>query len=145
MQSRTTPELVISTFGEPTNGAEQYSDLKVAAGPFELSMISSDGTALPLISRQASGMGADLLHFGKNGGVPMHSHPGDHLLIVIAGSGVLNFYDEEHQITTGKIYWIPGGAPHAIRASSHLTLISIANNHIAADRPERLTLDVRSQ
>ena len=110
------------------------------SGKFPLSMANSDGTALPLVLNENSKFGADLIRFAPNTGVGLHTHEGDHILIVTKGTGVVVYKDERHKLHPGMMYIIPGMVPHAIEAQSELVLIAIANNHRPADASSRLNL-----
>lgn len=108
----------------------------LAKGPFLLRMACSDATALPLLKRGS--FGADLIRFPAGGQVSGHTHPGDHILYVISGEGWVDYEGASWELSSGCCYLIPGHRSHAIRAHTELTLLSVANQHIAADSWERL-------
>lgn len=109
-------------------------------GRFPLSMANSDGTALPLVLLEDSKFGADLIRFAPNTGVGLHTHVGDHILIVTKGTGRVIYEGEKHILYPGMMYIIPGSVPHAIEAQTELVLIAIANDHRPADTDSRLDL-----
>ena len=104
--------------------------------PFQ--MASSQGTGLPLVSY--NGFGADIIQFDAGKGVDSHTHGGDHILLVLSGSGIVEYFDEEHDLYPGVAYFIPGDVPHAIRAKTNLVLIAVGNDHRPVDSAERLTV-----
>lgn len=112
-------------------------------GPFTIDMHQSDATATALLKR--GDFGADIIHFEPGGCVEEHTHPGDHILFCIEGSGVVSFYGNRHVIKKGQCYLIPGEAPHAVYADADdsMTLLVVGNQHISADSPERLNMTGR--
>jgi quercetin dioxygenase-like cupin family protein len=107
------------------------------SGPFALNMSNSDGTGLPLLKLDA--FGADIIYFEANKGVGTHVHDGDHILIVIAGVGIVEYNGIEHDLKPGVCYLVPGSVPHAISAKTGLTMIAIGNKHVPVDSIKRMT------
>lgn len=108
---------------------------------FPIQMSSSDGTALPLVFLKESNFWADLIRFAPSKRVALHTHPGDHILIVTKGNWVLTYWTNKFQLTEGMIYLVPGYVPHAIDAwDEELVLMAIWNNLIPAESPDRLKL-----
>lgn len=108
----------------------------IVAGALPHPMAHSQGRGLPLVGEGR--FAADLIRFSAGEGVADHTHPGAHILIVVGGSGWVDYEGEPHRLTVGCIYYVPGGARHAIRAESELTLISVADDHRPVDAPSRL-------
>lgn len=90
-------------------------------------MAHSDGRGLRLA--KLGRFGADLIRFAPGKGVGTHTHPGDHVLIVTGGTGWVDYDGVPYRLEPGVCYLVPGSVPHAIRAESELSLISIANDH----------------
>lgn len=109
-------------------------------GGLSLQMYASDASADELVSSADGKFGADLLRFPANGKVPMHTHDGAHVLIIIGGTGLLLSEGSEIELHPGVVYFVPENAPHEIRASSALTLISVGNRRVPPSSPERLTV-----
>lgn len=99
-------------------------------------MRHSDGRGKPLL--KSGPFGADLIRFPVGGGVPPHTHPGEHMLFVLSGRGSLQFGEEWHALEPGFCYHVPAGVRHAIRAESELTLLSVANDHRGVSAEDRL-------
>lgn len=110
--------------------------------PFAKQMVSSDATGYPLVSQ--GGFGADLIRFEPGEKVGPHTHPGDHILICIAGTGILWFDGAQYVINVGFIYFVPGEVPHAVYAHPNsegpLVLFAVGNNHWPVDSPARLNV-----
>ena len=104
----------------------------------EFQMAFSQGTGHPLVSY--NGFGADIIQFDAGKGVDSHTHDGHHILLVLTGSGIVEYYDEEHDLYPGVVYFIPGNVPHAIRAKTNLVLIAVGNDHRPVDSKDRLTV-----
>ncbi len=99
-------------------------------------MHASDGTAWKLVKN--GDFGADLIRFPAGGGVGMHTHPGDHILIVSSGTGWVLHGDDKTWLYPGACYLVPGSVPHAIQADTELTMVSVANKHVDAESSGRL-------
>lgn len=109
---------------------------------FPIQMSKSDGTAIPLVYLQESKFGADLIRFAAGKWVALHTHPGDHILVVTKWNGTLTYGTEDYPMTPGMIYVVPWSVPHAIYASpdEEIVLMALGNNLIPADDPTRLDL-----
>lgn len=105
----------------------------------ELPMHESDAKGLPLLHNGDS-FGADVIEFPPMGMVPMHTHPGDHVLFCVAGSGYVTIgISAPDAISQGDCYLIRSMEPHAVSAGQHgLRLIVVGNNHRPVDSKERL-------
>lgn len=96
-------------------------------------------TGLPLVSN--GHLGADILHVPANGKFPVHCHPGDHLLLCLAGSGTISIGERTYQVSPGDLYLVPGEVPHAVGAGDQdHVLVAIGSPHKPVDSPERMWL-----
>ena len=113
------------------------------SGRLPVQMARSDATAFPLLI--TGKLGADLIRFPPGGEVPLHTHPGSHLLFVVSGEGFVECDGEKTPIQAGDCYAIPGGSIHAIQAgpTSELTMIAVGDDHRDAGSEGRL--DVTAQ
>lgn len=109
----------------------------------EFKMFSSQGTGQPLVTDGE--FGADIIQFGAGKCVNTHTHKGDHILFVLTGKGIVEYFDEKHDLYPGMSYFVPGDAPHAIRAETDLVLIAVGNNHKPVDSAARLTVVNKEQ
>jgi quercetin dioxygenase-like cupin family protein len=81
---------------------------------------------------------ADMLHFLPNEKTSLHTHPGNHILFVVDGGGVLTYGDEEHLLVKGACYLVPGTTNHRVSADERgMYLLSIADAHRLVDSKER--------
>lgn len=116
----------------------QIGRFDLGPGPLPRPMVSSDATGLALA--KVGGFGADLIRFPAGGEVRPHTHPGDHILVVVSGSGWVDYDGVPHALEAGVLYLVPGSVPHGIRAETELTLLSIANDHRPVDAESRLEM-----
>lgn len=109
---------------------------------FPVQMSKSDGTAIPLVYLQESKFWADLIRFAPWEWVALHTHPGDHILLVTKWEWILTYWKNKHPMTPWMIYVVPGNIPHAIDASKdeEIVLMALWNNLIPAEDPDRLDL-----
>lgn len=113
-----------------------YKEKEVAAW---CQMHGSRGLGMPLVKHGL--FGADILSFAPRASTEVHTHPGDHILFVVAGGGFLVFDGEFHNLAQGDCYFVPGAVPHQVGAAEiSLTLLSIANDHRPVDSAERLDI-----
>lgn len=85
-------------------------------------------------------LGADVIHVRAGEGFVPHTHPGDHLLIVIAGQGTITYGGRIYPTDAGQIYLIDGDVPHAVGAITDHVILAVGSPHKAVDAPDRMTL-----
>lgn len=119
--------------------AQQQEDntLRIDRSVRPIKMKNSDGTGEPLVLYER--FGADVIRFSAGEGVQNHTHEGDHILFVLAGTGTLLFRGERHKLFPGLCYLVPGFVDHAIEAETDLVLIAVGNNHFPLDSEDRMT------
>lgn len=86
-------------------------------------------------------LGADLLLVEPGGRFPLHTHPGDHLLLIVEGAGGVHFDGEDVPTAMGDLYLVAGGVPHSVYAGRHgQKILSIGAPHKPVDSAERMAL-----
>jgi len=102
----------------------------------------SNAKGLPLL-HNGDRFGADVIEFPPHGKVPMHTHPGDHVLFCLGGSGYVTIdRDAPDAITVGDCYLIHSMEPHAVEAGEYgLRLIVVGNDHRPVNSQERLNVN----
>ena len=117
-------------------------NLKNFTGKLEFQMHNSDATGLPLVNHNM--FGADIIRFGPGEKVKKHTHPGDHILFVLKGTGIVEYYDDKYQLSPGVVYLIPEYVPHAIYAddteTNELILLAVGNDHRPVNSKDRLVM-----
>jgi quercetin dioxygenase-like cupin family protein len=83
-------------------------------------------------------LGADLLHVKAGDQFPVHTHPGDHLLLCLAGRGTITVDQVTYDIIPGDLYMVNGLIPHAVGAITNHVILAIGAPHKAVDSPERM-------
>ena len=82
-------------------------------------------------------MGADVIRVPAGYGFAPHTHPGDHLLIVLAGSGTIAYDGKVYATGPGTIYMIEGRVPHAVGAITDHVILAVGAPHRAVDSEDR--------
>lgn len=84
-------------------------------------------------------LGADILHVPAGKQFPVHTHPGDHLLLCLVGEGTISVGEETFNVRPGDFYMVDGMVPHAVGAGgTDHTLVAIGSPHKPVDSPERM-------
>jgi len=106
-----------------------------------------DGGGVPVVGAPATGwplhsnghLGADMLNVPPDGQFPVHTHPGDHLLLCVAGTGTISIDEQTFKVRPGDLYMVPGLVPHAVGAGplGHV-LVAIGAPHKPVDSPDRM-------
>jgi quercetin dioxygenase-like cupin family protein len=97
-----------------------------------------DATGEPLVTNQA--IGADVIRLRAGGGFAPHTHPGHHLLIVLAGQGTITYDGVVYPTRAGQIYLIEGRVPHAVGAITDHVILAAGSPHRAVDSVDRMAL-----
>jgi quercetin dioxygenase-like cupin family protein len=84
-------------------------------------------------------LGADVIHLRAGEGFVPHTHPGDHLLIVIGGMGTITYGGKIYPTVAGQIYLIDGNVPHAVGAITDHVILAVGSPHKPVDSPDRMT------
>jgi quercetin dioxygenase-like cupin family protein len=88
-------------------------------------------------------LGGDLLVVEPNSRFPLHTHPGDHLLLIVAGDGGVHFDGRDIPTGPGDLYMVDGGVPHSVYSGPQGQLIlSVGAPHKPVDSDERMTVVV---
>ena len=90
-----------------------------------------DATGEGLVSNGA--IGADIIRLPAGGGFAPHTHPGHHLLIVLAGEGTITYDGVVYPTRAGQIYMIEGEVPHAVGAVTEHVILAAGSPHKPID------------
>lgn len=105
-----------------------------AAGP--VPMAHSPATGTPLVSN--GHLGIDRIALPAGTGFEAHTHPGDHLLIPIAGLGTITYNGHIYPTRAGEVYMIEGLVPHAVGAITDHAILAVGCPHMPVGSPERM-------
>lgn len=104
--------------------------------PFPMS--GSIATGRPLVSNGQ--LGVDLIRTPAGQGFLPHTHPGDHLLIIVGGVSTITFGGVIYEAPAGTVYEIDGSVPHAVGGISDTEILAVGSPHHAVDSPDRMAL-----
>jgi quercetin dioxygenase-like cupin family protein len=95
--------------------------------------------ATGLLLHTNGNLGADILLVPACGRFPVHTHPGDHLLYCLSGTGTITVNEQTYAVKPGDLYMVEGLVPHAVGAGpeDHV-LIAIGSPHKPVESPERM-------
>ncbi len=84
-------------------------------------------------------LGADMLYVPAHQQFPVHTHPGDHLLLCVKGTGTITIGQVTYHVKPGDLYMVDGLIPHAVGAGDdpHV-LVAIGAPHKPIDSTERM-------
>jgi quercetin dioxygenase-like cupin family protein len=126
--------VIVTTAPSIINLGDAIADVITSGVPVH----GAPATGLPLHSN--GHLGADILHVPAGKQFPVHTHPGDHLLYCLEGTGTISVDGVTYNIIPGDLYMVDGLVPHAVGAgpSDHI-LVAIGSPHKPVSSPERLT------
>lgn len=112
--------------------------LVVDDGELPTAIARSRATGQALISNGA--LGADLIRLAAGERFAPHTHAGDHLLLILAGSGTITTRGRVTPTGPGEIHLIAGREPHAVGAVSNHVILAVGSPHRPVDAPDRMEL-----
>jgi quercetin dioxygenase-like cupin family protein len=136
-------ELQIVKWGQGILGYDRGKLFTVSAdvsrfiGDYPAEMAHSNAHGRGLVSNGA--LGADLIRLEAGDGFTPHTHPGDHLLVIMAGNGTVTIGGKIHPTEAGDIYLVPGMEPHAVGAISEHVILAVGAPHMPVDSEDRMT------
>ena len=101
-------------------------------------MVHSTGTGDNLVSNGK--LGVDIIQLDAGNKFTPHTHPGDHLLIIIGGEGTITYGGKVYKTKAGDLYMIEGRVPHAVGAITNHVILVVGSPHKPVNSPERMTL-----
>jgi quercetin dioxygenase-like cupin family protein len=122
----------------------------VEAGPW-IALVDDCGRALPGVRGRAgvsavrgtgAALGADLVEMQPGSSFPLHTHPGDHILYIVEGSGFVHVDGVDHEMRRGDTIFVPAEYPHGVRtrpdASGPLVFLAVGHPHRPLDSRDRM-------
>jgi quercetin dioxygenase-like cupin family protein len=86
-------------------------------------------------------LGVDMIQLAPHQAFPLHTHPADHLLFIVAGEGTVTVGAQVYQTRPGDLYMIHGTVEHAVGAGAEgQYLLSFGAPHYHLDHPERMKI-----
>jgi quercetin dioxygenase-like cupin family protein len=112
--------------------------LFVPTGPRTVPMYGTKASGERMVSN--GHLGVDLIQVPAGEGFSPHTHPGDHLLIAVAGEGTVTVDGTIYPTRAGEVYMVEGAVPHAVGAITDHALLAVGSPHRAIDAADRMTL-----
>lgn len=85
-------------------------------------------------------LGIDIIQLNAENKFTPHTHPGDHLLIIIGGEGTITYAGKVYKTKAGDLYMIEGKVPHAVGAITNHVILAVGSPHKPIDSPQRMAL-----
>jgi quercetin dioxygenase-like cupin family protein len=124
----------------------------VLAGDW-VSLVNEWGETLPGIRGRAGAIlqteegvefGADLIEMQPGSAFALHTHPGNHILYIIKGSGMVHCDGVDYHVRKGDTIAIPAEYPHGVKtytsAPGPLIFLAVGHPHKAIDSRDRMKL-----
>jgi quercetin dioxygenase-like cupin family protein len=83
-------------------------------------------------------LGADVIRLAAGDGFVPHTHPGDHILVVIGGLGTITWRGSVRPTRAGEVYFVEGQVAHAVGAITDHVLLAIGAPHQPIDSADRM-------
>lgn len=115
-----------------------FTTLHVDHGHRPEPMYGTKATGTGLVSNGY--LGVDEIHVPAGQGFAPHTHPGDHLLIVVAGEGTVTFDGRIYPTRAGQVYMVEGDAPHAVGAITDHVILAVGAPHRPIGGADRMQL-----
>jgi quercetin dioxygenase-like cupin family protein len=112
--------------------------LDIGLSPRKSHIHKSNATGQAMVSNGQ--IGADVIQLKANEGFVPHTHPGDHLLIVIGGEGTVTYNGKIYPTCAGQIYLLEGEVPHAVGAITDHVILAIGSPHKPVDSEDRMEI-----
>lgn len=119
-------------------GVDGDQMLGVALGARPKQVAQSNATGESLVSNGL--LGADVIRLAAGDGFVPHTHPGDHLLIVLGGLGTITYGGTVYPTRAGEIYMVEGQVPHAVGAITDHVILAVGSPHRPIGSADRMEL-----
>ena len=129
--------LVLAQWGAGVPGTFR-TDLRVSHEALPLAMFGTPATGDRMVSN--GHLGVDLIRVPAGEGFAPHTHPGDHLLIAVAGEGTVTVDGSIYPTHAGQVYMVEGAQPHAVGAITDHVILAVGAPHRNIDAADRMTL-----
>ncbi|GAB2684507.1 hypothetical protein GCM10027271_53460 [Saccharopolyspora gloriosae] len=117
---------------------DDHTDLRVDHGGLDVPLhgtVSATGRELATNGE----IGADLIRLPAGQGFVPHTHPGHHVLTVVAGVGTITYGGRIHETQAGQTFLVEGSIPHAVGAITDHLIVAVGAPHKRIDSSDRMT------
>lgn len=130
-------DLVIRRWADAIIGTKS-TKLEIQHCPRPVRMHGAPATGAGLVSNGT--IGADVIRLPPGRGFPPHTHPGHHVLAVLAGRGTITYGGRVYPAEAGEVYLVEGSVSHAVGAITEHVILAIGAPHHAVDSADRMQL-----
>jgi quercetin dioxygenase-like cupin family protein len=96
------------------------------------------------LTAEETEIGADAIEMQPGSAFPLHVHPGDHILYIIQGGGLVHVDGVDYKVRKGDTIFIPAEYPHSVKtfdtAPSPLTFLAVGHPHKHISAKDRMRL-----
>lgn len=117
---------------------QAHEHLGVGTLPAGVEMYGTKATGAPLVSNGF--LGVDMIRVPAGEGFAPHTHPGDHLLIVVSGESTITYDGRIYRACAGEVYMVEGAVPHAVGAITDTAILAVGAPHRPVDAVDRQEL-----
>lgn len=133
----TEPALKIATWATRTV-RRQHTGLQVEHAPLPVPVHgTASASGRELVTN--GDIGADLIRLPAGAGFVPHTHPGHHVLTVVAGIGTITYDGRIHETHAGQTFLIEGDIPHAVGAITDHLILAVGSPHKRIGADDRMT------
>lgn len=132
----TDTDLEIVTWADAGVG-DHRTELTVDHGPLPVGLhgtADASGRELATIGS----IGADLIRLPAGSGFQPHTHPGHHVLTVVAGIGTITYGGRVHETRAGQTFLVEGEVPHAVGSITDHVILAVGSPHKQIDAEDRM-------
>lgn len=115
---------------------DDVTELTVDHGSRPIQVHGANATGQAMVTNGA--LGADVIRLPAGEGFLPHTHPGHHILIVVAGEGTITYAGYVYPTRAGQAYLVEGAVPHGVGAITDHVIIAIGSPHKAIDAEDRM-------
>lgn len=128
--------LQIVSWAESGELVADTQQLMVGLGPRPATLAHAPATGQALASNGQ--LGVDLIRLEAGKGFQPHTHPGDHVLIVVGGEGTITYDGVVYPTRSGDLCMIDGHVPHAVGARTDHVILAVGSPHRPVDAIDRM-------
>lgn len=130
--------LILAPWAAHASLTSRESLLSVPHDARSLAMYGTTATGERMVSN--GHLGVDLIRVPAGEGFAPHTHPGDHLLIAVAGEGTVTVDGRIYPTRAGQVYMVEGAQPHAVGAITDHVILAVGAPHRNIDAADRMAL-----
>ena len=138
----TAPLKIVNVYDSTQGGPLPIAVPQSVATAMAMGMCSEPFVNLPIMQEhpESAHIGVDLLRLGPGEAFPLHTHPGNHLLLILKGRGNVTYDGKVIETGPGDRYLVDGRTEHAVGAVDAHYVLAFGAPHVEAHDPARMVL-----